>query len=186
LVDIKTQAAAQWSEIKSHLQQMEAVELVGLLHQLYQLNTDNKIFLTSQLTDAEPGALAEPYREIIREQFNPRRGFPDLNLRVARKALTDFKKVARDPRSTIDLMLFYVEQGILCTRKYGDIDEPFYNSVVSVCQRAVELLVTQKDATMIDHFRPRLAQIVYDTAGMGWGFHDDLREIYENELPPKE
>lgn len=31
-----------------------------------------------------------------------------------------------------------------------------------------------------DNFRKRCRQVVLDTRGMGWGFHDMLQEIYED------
>ena len=157
--------------------------MLRLLQELYKLNADNKLFLTSRLVEMDLDALAEPYRNAIRAEFNPSRGFPRLNLRAARKALNDFKKACKDPATVADLMIYYVEQGVICTRTYGDIDERFYNSLESVYADAAKLLTNTADAELIERFRPRMYQIVRKTSEIGWGFHDELIDIYYNGYP---
>ena len=73
-------------------------------------------------------------------------------------------------------MLFYVEQGVKFTNAYGDIDEPFYNSMESMYAKALEL-ITKYD--LKDVFYPRCRRIVDDTSGIGWGFHDTLGDLYD-------
>ena len=175
-----------WSELRKTLSELEKPELIDLLQQLYKLNADNKVFLMTRLY--EPGevdfdALAEPYRKVIRQEFNPARGFPDMKLSVARKALNDFKKTTNTPMAVVDLLLFYVEQGVVCTNNYGDIDEAFYNSHISAYAEAAKRVREANDPELTEHFRPRAQKIVRATSGIGWGFHDELSEIYYNEYP---
>ena len=103
------------------------------------MNADNKVFLSTRLLAGTPDEISEPYRRIIRQVFNPDRGMPSFRLSAARKALNDFKKASADPLLVLDLMLFYVEQGVICTDTYGDIDEPFYDSLLSVYNSAARL-----------------------------------------------
>jgi hypothetical protein len=147
------------------------------------LNADNRLFLTTRLLAATPAEMAEPYRKVIRQVFNPDRGHPSLQLGMARKALNDFKKVCADPLAVIDFMLYYVEQGVVCTNTYGDIDEPFYISLASVYRSAADRTAKTKNSDVIEQFRPRFLAIVWDTDNIGWGFHDELAEIYEEFLP---
>ncbi len=177
------QPSPSWSHLKPHLQRLDKDALVALLRDMYALNADNKIFLSTRFLAASPEELAEPYRKIIRQVFNPDRGHPSLQLGLARKALNDFKKACADPLQVIDFMLFYVEQGIICTNTYGDIDEPFYNSLHSVYHSAAELAATTGAPDVIEQFRPRFLDIVRDTGNIGWGFHDALVETYEEILP---
>ena len=171
-----------WSQLRRTLTELEKPELLDLIQQLYKLNADNKVFLTSRLTSLDPSELAEPYRQIIRAQLNPARGEPTLSLRTARKAVTDFCKACDDPAAVVDLMLFYVEQGVACTNRYGDLYESFYASMESMYESALELLHESGDPALPDHFRDRAYQIVRDTSGSGWGFHDQLRELYDSYL----
>lgn len=63
------------------------------------------------------------------------------------------------------------------TDAYGDIDEPFYISMETMYEKAVNEIIKhgQKDA-----FQKRCRKIVLDTSDMGWGFYDTLSEIYKN------
>jgi hypothetical protein len=51
---------------------------------------------------------------------------------VARKAVSDYKKVSASKFGLADVMLYYVEMGVQFTNAYGDIDEAFYNSMESM------------------------------------------------------
>lgn len=172
-----------WSHLKPHLQQLSKEQLVALLRELYALNADNKAFLATRFIPAAPEQIAAPYRKVISQVFNPDRGHPSLQLSAARKALNDFKKACNDPRPLIDFMLFYVEEGVVCTRTYGDIDAPFYSSLLSVYRSAAEL-TSKLDPAQAEVFQPRFLAIIRDTRMIGWGFHDGLIDIYTSELPP--
>lgn len=174
-----------WSHLKPHLERLDKDALVALLRDLYALHADNKVFLSTRFLAAAPEELAAPYRKIVKQVFNPDRGMPSMRLSAARKALNDFKKACADPLAVIDFMLFYVEQGVICTNTYGDINAPFYESLLSVYHDAAEL-ANNNDTAMIERFRPRFAGIVRDTGRIGWGFHDRLAEIYWDLVPETE
>ena len=178
-----TQPSHSWSRLKPHLQHLGKDALLVLVRDLYALNADNKVFLTTRFLAASPDELAAPYRRVVKQVFNPDRGLPSLRLGAARKALNDFKKACADQLQIIDFMLFYVEQGVICTNSYGDINAPFYESLLSVYRGAAELTGKIGDTVVIERFRPRFAQIVRDTGNIGWGFHDGLEEIYWDRLP---
>lgn len=181
---MEKQKSPTWAQVKQ-LANLEAKELLDIIGQLYKLNQDNKVFLTSQFGQGDAEQLAEPYRQAIKREFNPDRGFPRIQLGAARKALNNFKKSSADPVAVVDLMIFYVEQGVICTNNYGDIDENFYSSLESVYADAVALLRWLGNLELIEQFRPRLRGIVRDTSGIGWGFHDELSDIYYTEYPPE-
>ena len=177
------QKSLTWSQLKTKLSDTSQQQLLDIIRDLYNLNPDNKVFLSSHLQVGDPRDLSEPYRREIRNQFNPDRGFPKLNLKAARKALNDFKKASADPRAVADLMVYYVEQGVHCTLQYGDIDEGFYSSLESVFTDAIEVITKTGDAEIIAEFYPRLERIVRDTSGIGWGFHDYLDDTFYSEYP---
>jgi len=175
--------ASTWTTIKRALTELDQATLIELVRDLYQLSNDNKVFLSTRFTSVDVQALAEPYRKAIREQFNPARGFPELNLRSARKALNDFKRACSDRAAVADVLIYYVEQGVICTKNYGDIDENFYSSLESVYDEAITFIVKQNDAALVEQFYPRMRRIVRDTSGMGWGFHDYLSEEFHSRYP---
>ena len=63
--------------------------------------------------------IVEKYKKIIINQFYPARGDPKLQYSVAKKALTDFMKVCKEPSAIIDMKLTYVGAGLDCTLMYG-------------------------------------------------------------------
>ncbi|MCB0111766.1 MAG: hypothetical protein KDE53_37840 [Caldilineaceae bacterium] len=172
-----------WTDIRSELSQLPKDGLMALLRELYRLNADNKVFLATRLGMLTDEEIVEPYREIIREEFNPAYGLPEMRLRTARKAVNDFKKASSDPGAVVDLMLYYVEQGVICTNNYGDIDESFYNSHESMYVAAMDLLNAVDDPELYERFRPRAEKIVQDTRGIGWGFHDALADEFYSKYP---
>jgi hypothetical protein len=170
--------APTWTQLRRVLLSLEKPELIDMIQQLYQLNADNKVFLVSRLTNVDVETLAAPYRAAIRHELNPERGLPKLNLRAARKAVNDFKKACDDPAAVADLMLFYVEQGVICTNEYGDMYESFYNSLESVYAEAARVITNSGRPDLIDQYRPRMQRIVTNTRNIGWGFHDTLADIF--------
>jgi hypothetical protein len=172
-----------WSQIKSQISLLEKEDLLTLLRDLYQLNADNKVWLATRFAAVSSDDLAEPYKRAIKKEFNPERGLPRLNIGAARKALTSFKKASATPEAIIDMLLYYVEQGVACTNQYGDIDERFYSSLESAFAEALEVIRKTGRSDIAEAFRPRLASIVSDTDGIGWGFHDFLSDAFHEAYP---
>ena len=177
-----TQQTHTWSQLKTRLKDLEKDKLLLLLHDLYDLNADNRLYLSTRFLAGTSEEMVAPYRRIIQRVLNPDRGVPSLNLSAARKALNDFKKLCTDTPAVIDLMLFYVEQGVICTRTYGDIDAPFYDSLISVYSSAAELTTKTDNPALTAALRPRFEELVRDVEDLSWGIHDNLMDIYWNVL----
>ena len=67
-------------------------------------------------------------------------GFGKARLSVAHKAANDYRKIYRNLVASVDMMLFYVEQGVKFTDAYGDIDEPFYCRMESMFASATKAI----------------------------------------------
>ncbi len=119
--------------------------------------------------------IVEKCKKQIENEFYPTRGLPKERLSVARKAITEAKKLGIPAESLADLMLFYVETGVQYTNDYGDINEPFYNSMESMFGKVLELM--QKEG-ILEHFQNRAYKITEDSCDTGWGFHDTLCDFY--------
>ena len=120
------------------------------------------------------GAVEKAKKEIENE-FYPVRGLPKMRLSVARKAVTDAKKLNLPPEAMADLMLFYVETGVEFTNDYGDINESFYSSMESMFLKALEFLEKEN---LLTQFENRAFKIIHNTVDTGWGFHDTLSDYY--------
>ncbi len=144
-----------------------------LLHRLFP---EVREFYQAKLSEDGERTLLARYKRIIQNEFAPERGFPDARLSVARKAINDFSKLSKDKKKIADLMLLYVEMGVLFTNTYGDIDEPFYNSMGKMYEKVAHYVV---NAGLKDVFLERFEKIVRTTQGIGWGFSDDLTDTFE-------
>ena len=151
-------------------------ECIGLILEIAESCPQAREFLTLKFTDNQNDIL-EKYKQKVKYEFYPSRGFGRLNLREAKKAISEFKKLCSDKIMVIDLMLFYVENCVEFTNDYGDIDERFYSSAESVYEQVVKE-VNDSGMPTYEKFAERLEAVVNDTSGIGWGFHDSLQEIY--------
>lgn len=76
----------------------------------------------------------------------------------SKKEITTFKKVTNDEKRAVDLMLFYVEQGVEFTSSFGDVSEGFYTSMIKMFdQVAIEC---DRDENLYKIFSERLYNVV--------------------------
>jgi hypothetical protein len=174
-----------WHSVRQRLNDWSKPALIALVKDLYEASPDNRDFLHARFQAEEnAGAALEKYRRKIVEQFFPARGDGKLKLGEARKAIRDYRKATGNLEGTIDLMLTYVENGTEFTQEFGDINEPFYNSLESVLNEMAQLLL--RDGTeLYPRFRERVQRLATHADGIGWGYGDALRDqVYhlENEL----
>jgi hypothetical protein len=174
-----------WQGIRRQLHDWTKPALIALVKDLHDASPDNRDFLQARFqADANAGPALEKYRRKIVEQFFPSRGFGKLKLAEARRAIRDYRKATGNLTGTIDLMLTYVENGTKFTREFGDINEPFYNSLESVLNEMAELLLGE-GSELYPLFRERIQRLTTHAHHIGWGYGDALlghvRHL-ENEL----
>ena len=163
------------NDLKRKLKDSTKEDLIKEIVDLYKKNSFVKDYYITKYDDENSISVLIKYKEIIEDEFLPEYGFGKGRLSVVKKAISDFKKLSQDKTQVADLMIFYVETGVSYTECYGDIDEPFYLSMESVYERAVKFMFQN---SLEKKFRKRCLKIVEDTANMGWGFHDQLSDIY--------
>jgi len=169
-----------WSHIKKRLESFDRLGLIDLVKDLYEYSPENRAFLNARFADSgQEQAALEEYRRRIIEVFFPTRGFSNLKLGPARKAIRDDHKATSDLAGTLDLMLTYVETGTDFTNQFGDIDEPFYSSLESVLDDLARRLKTSEGAEMYPRFRERLLKLARRAGHIGWGYGDDVTSTVE-------
>lgn len=172
-----TKKPGGWSAVRQQLASWDKPELLALVKDLYEAAGTNRDFIQARCQAGEGGGESlERYRGKIVEQFFPARGFGKLGLGEARKAIRDYSKATGNIPGTAELLLTYVENGTQFTHEFGDIDERFYNSMESVLEELAALL-RGKARGMYPQFRDRLASLEQMTDGIGWGFHDFVKDI---------
>lgn len=163
------------NDIKKELKKLDKDKLVDLVADLYKKNKSVKELLDFYVNPNEQELFLK-YKDKVHEAFYPKRG-DRFKLSDGEKAISDFKKLEASKELLSELMLFYAETGVEFTNEFGDIDEPFYNSVASVYSNALTLMDKEN---ILDKFADRAKKIVDDTSGIGWGFHDELGDIYSD------
>lgn len=165
----------RWFDLKKALQNADKKELINLIQDLYRLSEENRRYLLAGCMDpkAEPGVL-EAYRQIIKNEFFPEKGHGTLRYSVAEKAIDSYSKASEDFEGKMELMFFYVENGVDFTNEYGDIDEEFYNKIVDMLEKFCTLLKTREGKNLYPLFKKRLFEIRKKSEGIGWGFEDDV------------
>jgi hypothetical protein len=173
---------SNWLSVKAALSQLKQDELLGLLRDLYEISPGNKQFMEARLrigTDQ-----IKPYKKIVGDCMYPDvyRNRP-VQIAKAKKTISDYRKAAPgDVFGAIDLMIFFVECGNRLTREFGDIDEPFYDALLSMYAKAVEAIVELPEPAA-EPFRKRLQELTESSKGIGWGYHDGLCDEYYSAFP---
>ncbi|MCL1794034.1 MAG: DUF6155 family protein [Oscillospiraceae bacterium] len=165
------------AQLKKRLNDLERDEYIYLITEIAQSCPQAREYLTVKFADNENiNEILEKYKEKVEHEFFPKRGYGRLNLREAKKAISDFKKICSDKSMAIDLMLFYVENCVKFTDSYGDINESFYNSAISVYSQVIKE-INSNDIEIYTIFADRLKSAA-ENACHGWGFYDDMIALY--------
>jgi len=163
------------TDLKKELKKFDKGKLIDLVVDLYKKHKTVKEFFDFYVNPNER-ELFEKYRDKVFEAFYPKRGF-NYKLKDGKQAISDFKKLGSSADLLVDLMLFYVETGVKFTNDFGDIEESFYSSLEKTYVQALTLM---KKEELLEKFADRASNIIKDTDGIGWGFHDYLSDVYFN------
>ncbi len=165
--------------IKKYLQQFSKEQLIAQIIELNAKYKDVKTYYEFSINPNSDKAKEEAKKIIskcISTNINTN-GSAKLKLREARKAVTGFKKLSPTENDMADVMLFYVECGVNYTNAFGDIDEPFYNSIAGMFHDACMYIKTNG---IQNQLKQRCKKIVDDARNTGWGFYDELSDYYSD------
>ncbi len=157
--------------------------LVKILGDLYSLSSQNRDFLVARFV---PCALSiENYKKTIRKSLYPNvMGSGKVSFRDAKKAISDYKKAIGAGVGLAELIVYAVECGNDFTCDYGDIDEPFYESMTRLFELAAKT-VKELGPEEAEPFVGRLGVVVDKADCVGWGYSDSISAIFEETFPDK-
>lgn len=167
------------TELKNHLKALPKEELIKEITELFKKSTFVKDHYVSKFDSEKSSEILNKYKLLIKNEFLPANGFGKARLSVAKKAISDFSKISNNTEFIAELMIYYVEIGVEYTKTYGDITETFYNSMEGMYDKALNLIMNEDH---IDKFQKRCFKIIEDSDGTGWGFNEQLTEIYYNYI----
>jgi len=125
-------------------------------------------------------AKAQEYKNIIQEEFYPKRGFAKTRFSVCRKAITDFKKLKPSPEVLADVMMFYMESACRFTHDFGDMWEQFYDVIENNFDKTLQYIA---DNGLWGGFECRIQRCIGQVEDCGWGFPDTLWDFYYERKP---
>jgi hypothetical protein len=134
------------SDLKKVLKELSKDELSEIIFDLYKSNKAVKDFLHYHLNQSDE-KLIDNYKMEIKKAINPDK--IKLKLAKARKALSDFKKIGAQPEAQAELMLYYLEQGLIFSARFEYYPDSFMKSLFSVF---VTLLKLIKNEYLSEHF----------------------------------
>ena len=130
-------------ELKKHLAELTKKELINEISFIFKMDSFSNDYLSSKFSQGSEHSLLEKYKQQVKNEFYPERGEPKLRLSIAKKAVSEFKKLSKSQSDISDIMVFYVENGVEFTCDYGDIDEKFYSSMESMFENALKFIQKQ-------------------------------------------
>jgi hypothetical protein len=170
--------SAQWTAVSRLIRNLEPKEVLDLFRQLYMLTLENAELIDSRFKIGTGENLLEDYRKKIIEElypgYDPHGKFPRMGW--LKNLIRDYRKGTNDLAGTTELMVTFQEKGMEFTMAYGDIDERFYDSLLSGMCDLIKMLT--KDAPeLFPAFRDRLVKIAQTVYGrIGWGYGDGMYE----------
>jgi hypothetical protein len=164
-------------DLRRFLTSLSSEQLIDEIVNLVDVFPQVREYYQAKISPEKDPKVRNKYKTIIAREFSYS---GQARLSVARKAVTDYMRVASSVEGIADMMLYYVEAGAGFTIDFGDIDEPFYLSMERMYKAALEHL---HEHGLLRQFEPRCVAIVEKTSGVGWGFHDTLGDIYERYYP---
>jgi hypothetical protein len=170
------------TKLKKSLSGKSESELLEEIVNLFKSFPQVKEYYTLTFDKEGEELVLDKYKEIITNEFFPKRGYGKARLSFAKKAITDFKKISSKPFLLIDIMLHYVDQGVAYTDQYGDIDGPFYDSMEKMFEDALKLAEKHN----LVSFYQEICEEIVNGACEGWGFKDSLattfNEFYDADI----
>jgi len=162
--------------LKKELQKLSKEQLIAQILDLYSGNKAVKTYFDFYLNPTNEKELLEKCKKVIGKEFcveNPMRA--GLKFSVAKKAISELKGLKVSAEVLADAMLYLAECACQFTAEYGDMDEPYYTAAWNN-YGAVLNFIAKNDTLEI--FKQRARKCVEWASHCGYGFADDIEEVY--------
>mgnify|MGYP001127043026 CR=1 FL=1 len=108
------------TELNRYLKDLGKKELENEVKKLYSKFKDVKKYYELELSQDTTAVLNE-FKEKIKQEYFPKRGFGRASNQASRKVVSDFKKISIFNKDIIELLLYRTDMMIENTKTYGDI-----------------------------------------------------------------
>jgi len=164
------------AKLKKELNNLSKENLVEQILDLYDKNKSVKEFYDFYLNPHNEKELVEKYKKIIIKEFNVER--PErsgLKFSIAKRAISDFRDLQPSPVALADVILMLPEYACEFTYTYGDMEDTFYNGAYNNFVTALKFIHKHD---LLENFKLRAEQCVKWASVCGYGFADDIAEVF--------
>ncbi len=137
-------------------------------------------------TKAAPSATKEDdqatrakFKRIIDDEFFPAHGDSKVRVPVIRKVVRDYEKVAPSAEAVADVMMYVVERAVVFAETFGYDHGPFYVSVSTAYDDALEWIT---EHGLEEEFSLRCYRILPRCDGLGWGLFEEMVDLHARYL----
>ncbi len=170
-----------WKDVEIHLAEFEKKQLLGLLHDLYKLSSDNKNFFHTRFAIGDDPL--STYKKTIQNALNPYlEDGESLDIEKAYEAINQYVRAVDNSKGEAELRIFYVECGNNFTLSYGYSDGELFDSLLEMYEDAIETVLGFPEKEQKD-FKLRLEKVMKSASGIGWGYHDELCDLFHKSFP---
>ncbi len=178
----KKKKTPSWADVKRNIKGYNEAQLLELIEDLYRLSDNNRDFFHTRFSLNEDPL--KSYKRIIQNAMHPYlEDNENLDIDLAEEAIERYAKAINDVKGETELMLYFVECGNNFALGYGDIDDDaLYDSLLLMFEKAVQN-VTALPPKEQKKFKQRLHEVMDSGSGIGWGYHDELCNLYSEAFP---
>ena len=138
----RAKTSKSWANVKSALREGTPAQLIDLIRDLYQLDSDNRQFLHTRCLG--PDVEFQSFRARVAESIFPDPlGRDPIRLSEAKRAIREFERAPGDSTRTLDFMLTFVEQGTEQSADLGYGEDSYFASLESMLDAALAKLVAE-------------------------------------------
>ena len=161
-----------WTQIKKVLAEKSKQELLKEISILYKKFPQVKEYYQVQTTAVDE--VLEKYKTIIEKEFidGKTRGLPKARFNVAKKAISDFKKLSSEPDLLADLMLTFFASVSSFNSEFAPDGEKFYTIPEDMFEEVLQLI---KENNLESKYQTKAYEIVANATD-GWGHFEALPE----------
>lgn len=162
--------------LKKYLLSLTKEQIIEQVLGLYETSKPAKDYFEYLFVPDGKG-LFDKYQAIIIQEFYPKgkNTLPKTLFSVAKKAIADFRRLSPSPELLGDLMITLPVMACKFTHDYGDMLEQYYSSAATNFKLALKFL--QKN-NLLDQFKLRCEQCVTYSEDCGYGFEDEMKQLY--------
>jgi len=159
-------------EVKKELATLSQDQLIHHIVEVYKRYPHAKEYFDFYVNPDEK-VILEKYKERVHEGFYPARG-RRLKLYRSRKALNEFKKLGVSPEADAELMLYFIEVGIVYAREKRPTGEAYYERLLNMLEKLLTHLVK---ASLLDEYNESLSHVVERAEGLPWEVQTNMSNL---------